>query len=100
MSRALTAGPRCMVHHALDISKLLNGCSVTVQIQMSGRRLESVFFHCIGRPILDTSRSPGYYSSTRPTTTPKIAMARLHYTMLRQMGASMLLCYCSNTVPM
>ncbi len=35
--------------------------------------------HCMRRPGRDTSRSPGYYSNTRPTSTPAISTAGLQY---------------------
>jgi hypothetical protein len=38
-----------------------------------------VGLHCMGRPILERSRSPGYYSSTRPRSAPSMTKARLHY---------------------
>src|SRR6266576_4931400 len=97
MSRAIKT-LHCLVHHTLDILKLFNGCSVAVQIQIVGPKLMAGL-HCMGRPILDTSRSPGYYSSTKPISMPTTTKARLHYISPCNTGTLMWLSYCSNTVP-
>src|SRR5258707_13407125 len=78
MSGAVTTVPHCLVHHALDILKLLNGCLIAVRIQIFRTKVAGL--HCIRRPVLDTSMSPGYYSSTRSTSMPEVTMAGLHYT--------------------
>src|SRR5258708_14221255 len=98
MSGAILAVPHWIVYRPLDILKSLNGCSVTVRIKMSGTDRAGVL--CIRQPVLDTSRSPGYYSSIRPKPILEVKMARLHYTLPRERGMSILLGYCWNAVPM
>jgi ankyrin repeat protein len=66
-NRTPLRGASCSGHLEIVQWLLSRSANLTVRDDDYGGIL-----HCMRRPTLDTSRSPGYYFNTRPTSMPKI----------------------------
>src|SRR5260221_4477453 len=85
MFGGFTGGLYCLVHRPGDISKLSNGYSIAVQIQISLMK-DMVGLHYMRRLGGTTSRSHKHSSSTMRTPISKIVIAKFHYIWDQDVG--------------